>query len=83
MLLVTVILAFILVANGLDCLWLKNEEGAGKLTSMMDSSSGPAQFHINKLNPQAKYIEIHLFDSLESDTKNMTMMINLGKVVVQ
>jgi hypothetical protein len=83
MLLVAVILAFILVANGLDCVWLKNEEGSGKLTSLMKSSSGPAQFLFSSENRQAKYIEIHLFDSLEADAKNMKMIINLGKEVVQ
>jgi hypothetical protein len=47
MLLVTVILAFILATNGLDCVWLKNEEGAGKLTSLMESSSGPTKYQLN------------------------------------
>jgi hypothetical protein len=57
MLLVTVILAFILAANGLDCVWLKNEEGAGKLTSLMESSIGPAQYNLN-----SNSIELQLFD---------------------
>jgi hypothetical protein len=83
MLLLTVILAFILAANSLDCVWLKNKEGAGKLTSLMESSSGPAQFHFNKENPQAKYFEINLFDSLGASSNNMTMIISIRNYVVE
>jgi hypothetical protein len=44
----------------------------------MESVSGPAQFHFSRANRFAKYIEIHLFDTLEADKKNMTMIINIG-----
>jgi hypothetical protein len=49
----------------------------------MDSSSGPAQFHFNNQNFQTPSIEIHLSDSLGAHTKNMTMIINIGNVVVK
>jgi hypothetical protein len=81
MLLVTVILAFILAAYSRDCVWLKNEEGAGKLTSLMKSPSGPGQFHFNREKKQAKYIEINLFDSLGASSNNLTMIINIGHYV--
>jgi hypothetical protein len=83
MLLVTVILAFILVANGRSCVWLKNEEGAGKLTSLMESSSGPAEFNFNSVNRYAKYIDIHLSDSLDVSSNSMTIIINIGNYVVE
>jgi hypothetical protein len=49
----------------------------------MDSSSGTAQFHFNKENPQAKYIEIHLSDSLDASSNNMTMILNIENRVVE
>jgi hypothetical protein len=82
MLLLTVIFAFILAANSRDCVWLKNEEGAGKLTSLMSSPSGPAQFHFNKENKQAKDIKIHLSDGLDPSSNNMTMIIHIGNNTV-
>jgi hypothetical protein len=49
----------------------------------MESSSGPAEFNFNSANRQAKYFEINLFDSLEANKKNMTMIISIRNYVVE